>query len=406
MRVEPSALDQLLHPTIDPSAEKLLITRGLAASPGAACGEIVLSPDEAEALKGKGREVILVRIETSPEDIHGMHAAAGILTARGGMTSHAAVVARGMGRPCVCGAGQLRIDYAAGTVTVGKKVLKVGDVITIDGATGEVIEGRVTMRQPELSGDFGTLMGWADKARRLKVRANADTPRDAEQARRFGAEGIGLCRTEHMFFEADRILAMREMICADDENGRRAALAKILPMQRRDFEALFEIMAGLPVTIRLLDPPLHEFLPHARGGAGDGGQGARRAGQAAEGARRGAARVQPDARLPRLPARHPLSRDRRDAGARDLRGGGECGEEDRQAGGAGGDDPAHRLPLGVRCGACRDRADRGGCRCRDEGEDRVSGRHHDRVAARRAAGGGDRGGRCTARSSSRSAPTT
>ena len=262
MRVDPGALDQLLHPTIDPSAEKVLVTTGLPASPGAACGEIVLNPDDAETAKGKGRDVILVRTETSPEDIHGMHAAVGILTARGGMTSHAAVVARGMGRPCVCGAGALRIDYAAGTVTVGKIVLRKGDIITIDGATGEVLKGRVKMRQPELSGDFGTLMGWADRARKLKVRANADTPLDAEQSRRFGAEGIGLCRTEHMFFDESRILAMREMICADDEKGRRAALAKILPMQRQDFESLFKIMAGLPVTIRLLDPPLHEFLPH------------------------------------------------------------------------------------------------------------------------------------------------
>ncbi len=262
MRIEPTALDQLLHPTIDPNAEKDLLTTGLPASPGAASGEIVLSPDEAEQLKSKGRDVILVRTETSPEDIHGMHAATGILTARGGMTSHAAVVARGMGRPCVCGAGALRIDPAAGTVTVGNRVLRKGEIITIDGATGQVLVGRVKMRQPELSGDFGKLMGWADAARKLGVRANADTPLDAEQARRFGAEGIGLCRTEHMFFEADRILAVREMICADDEKGRRAALARILPMQRKDFEALFEIMAGRPVTIRLLDPPLHEFLPH------------------------------------------------------------------------------------------------------------------------------------------------
>ncbi|MGE0626895.1 MAG: pyruvate, phosphate dikinase [Hyphomicrobiaceae bacterium] len=262
MRIDPSALDQLLHPTIDPAAHKTLITTGLAASPGAASGEIVFSPDEVEALKAKGREVILVRIETSPEDIHGMHAAAGILTARGGMTSHAAVVARGMGRPCVCGAGALRIDYQAGTVMVAGRTLAKGDVITIDGSTGEVMHGRVRMRQPELLGDFGNLMQWADAARRLGVRANADTPRDAEQARTFGAEGIGLCRTEHMFFDEDRILAMREMICADAEEGRRAALAKILPMQRKDFEQLFEIMAGRPVTIRLLDPPLHEFLPH------------------------------------------------------------------------------------------------------------------------------------------------
>ena len=263
MRIDASTLDQLLHPTIDPSAHKHVIARGLAASPGAASGEIVFNSDEAEALKAKGHEVILVRVETSPEDIHGMHAAAGILTARGGMTSHAAVVARGMGRPCVCGAGQLRIDAKAGEmIAPGGKVFRAGDVITIDGSTGEVLEGKVRMRQPELSGDFGTLMAWADAARRLGVRANADTPRDAEQARQFGAEGIGLCRTEHMFFETDRILAMREMICAEDEEGRRRALAKILPMQRADFEALFEIMAGLPVTIRLLDPPLHEFLPH------------------------------------------------------------------------------------------------------------------------------------------------
>ena len=263
MRIDASTLDQLLHPTIDPSAHKHIIARGLAASPGAASGEIVFNSDEAEALKAKGREVILVRVETSPEDIHGMHAAAGILTARGGMTSHAAVVARGMGRPCVCGAGQLRIDSKAGQMLApGGKVFRAGDIITIDGSTGEVLEGKVRMRQPELSGDFATLMAWADSVRKLGVRANADTPRDAQQARQFGAEGIGLCRTEHMFFEADRILAMREMICAEDEEGRRHALAKILPMQRADFEALFEIMAGLPVTIRLLDPPLHEFLPH------------------------------------------------------------------------------------------------------------------------------------------------
>jgi pyruvate,orthophosphate dikinase len=262
MRIDPSALDQLLHPTIDPDAEKQIIARGLPASPGAAAGEIVFDPDDAEAARAAGRDAILVRIETSPEDIHGMHAAAGILTTRGGMTSHAAVVARGMGRPCVSGAGSIRIDYKTGTLTVGKTVLRKGDVLTIDGATGDVLLGRVRMRQPELSGDFGKLMEWADAARKLKIRANADTPRDARQARTFGAEGIGLCRTEHMFFEEGRILAMREMICADDEAGRRRALAKILPMQRRDFEELFEIMGGLPVTIRLLDPPLHEFLPH------------------------------------------------------------------------------------------------------------------------------------------------
>ncbi len=261
-RIDAGALDQLLHPTIAPDADRRIVASGLPASPGAAAGEIVFSADDAEAMKAQGRDVILVRIETSPEDIHGMHAAVGILTTRGGMTSHAAVVARGMGRPCVCGASSLRIDYQAGTMIAGREHFKKGDVITIDGATGEVLKGRVAMRQPELSGDFARIMVWADGTRRLGVRANADTPRDARQAREFGAEGIGLCRTEHMFFDADRILAVREMILADDETGRRRALAKILPMQRADFTEMFEIMGGLPVTIRLLDPPLHEFLPH------------------------------------------------------------------------------------------------------------------------------------------------
>jgi pyruvate,orthophosphate dikinase len=260
-RVDPASLDQLLHPTIDPKAERQVIATGLPASPGAASGEIIFSSDEAELLKTQGRKVILVRIETSPEDIHGMHAAAGVLTARGGMTSHAAVVARGMGRPCVSGVGALRIDAEAGTMQVGKRVFKRGDLITIDGGTGQVLNGRAKMRQPELSGAFATLMGWADAERRLRVRANADTPRDVKQARAFGAEGIGLCRTEHMFFDTARILAVRRMILADDENGRRQALDTILPMQRSDFEEIFKIMAGLPVTIRLLDPPLHEFLP-------------------------------------------------------------------------------------------------------------------------------------------------
>jgi pyruvate, orthophosphate dikinase len=261
-RIDPAALDQLLHPTIDPKAERKLIATGLPASPGAASGEIVFSADEAETLKAKDKRVILVRVETSPEDIHGMHAAEGILTTRGGMTSHAAVVARGMGKPCVSGAGVLRIDYAAGSMSVAGQTFKAGDVITIDGSTGEVLAGRVPMIEPALSGEFATLMGWADRVRKLGVRANADTPNDARVALRFGAEGIGLCRTEHMFFDEDRIRAMREMILADDENTRRSALAKLLPMQRADFVELFEIMRGLPVTIRLLDPPLHEFLPH------------------------------------------------------------------------------------------------------------------------------------------------
>lgn len=260
-RINPAQIDQLLHPMLDPDAARTVLTSGLPASPGAASGEVVFDPAEAEKLKAQGRSVILVRIETSPEDIHGMHAAAGILTARGGMTSHAAVVARGMGRPCVSGANGIRIDYRSEVMIIGGVTLRKGDVITIDGSTGEVIEGLAPMRQPELSGDFARLMSWADSVRRMKVRANAETPADAAQARRFGAEGVGLCRTEHMFFEADRILAVRQMIVAEDEAGRRTALEKILPMQRQDFIALFEIMRGLPVTIRLLDPPLHEFLP-------------------------------------------------------------------------------------------------------------------------------------------------
>jgi pyruvate,orthophosphate dikinase len=261
-RVEPASLDQLLHPTIDPKAERRVLATGLPASPGAATGEIVFNSDEAERLKGEGKRVILVRVETSPEDIHGMHAAQGILTTRGGMTSHAAVVARGMGKPCVSGAGGLRVDAAKEIAVAGGVTLKKGDVVTIDGSTGQVLLGAVKMLEPELSGEFGELMGWADAARTMKVRANAETPADARVARQFGAEGVGLCRTEHMFFEGERIVAVREMILADDEVGRRAALAKLLPMQRGDFEQLFEIMAGLPVTIRLLDPPLHEFLPH------------------------------------------------------------------------------------------------------------------------------------------------
>jgi pyruvate,orthophosphate dikinase len=262
LRVDPLSLDQLLHPTIDPKAHRHVIATGLPASPGAATGEITFSSDEAAQLKSDGRKVVLVRVETSPEDIHGMHAAEGILTTRGGMTSHAAVVARGMGKPCVSGAGQIRVDYAAGTMVAGGKTFRKGDYITVDGSTGQVLEGKVDMIEPQLSGEFSTLIGWADKVRKLGVRANADTPTDAKAAVRFGAEGIGLCRTEHMFFEGERIQAVREMILSDDEPSRRTALAKLLPMQRADFVELFEIMDGRPVTIRLLDPPLHEFLPH------------------------------------------------------------------------------------------------------------------------------------------------
>ncbi|MER8834719.1 pyruvate, phosphate dikinase [Mesorhizobium sp. M0909] len=260
-RIDPASLDQLLHPTIDPKAARDIIGVGLPASPGAATGEIVFSSNDAEEAKTQGRKAILVRIETSPEDIHGMHAAEGILTTRGGMTSHAAVVARGMGKPCVSGAGSLRVDYKAGTLMAMGATFRKGDIITIDGGNGQVLRGAVPMLQPELSGDFAAIMEWADGARRMKVRTNAETPLDARMARSFGAEGIGLCRTEHMFFDGDRIVAMREMILADTEKDRRTALAKLLPMQRSDFLELFEIMAGLPVTIRLLDPPLHEFLP-------------------------------------------------------------------------------------------------------------------------------------------------
>ncbi|RDE06723.1 pyruvate, phosphate dikinase [Sphingomonas aracearum] len=262
-RVDPAALDQLLHPTLDPSAQRDVIAKGLPASPGAASGAAVFDSDTAEKRAAAGEAVILIRTETSPEDIHGMHAARGILTARGGMTSHAAVVARGMGRPCVSGAGGISIDAKAKVMRVGGgREVREGDVVTIDGATGEVMAGAVPTVQPELAGDFGTLMEWADKVRRLKVRANAETPLDARTAREFGAEGIGLCRTEHMFFEAERITAVRQMILAEDVDGRKAALERLLPEQRSDFVELFEVMAGLPVTIRLLDPPLHEFLPH------------------------------------------------------------------------------------------------------------------------------------------------
>ncbi|MGB3752689.1 MAG: pyruvate, phosphate dikinase [Parerythrobacter sp.] len=263
LRVDPMALDQLLHPTLDPDAPRDVLTTGLPASPGAACGKIALDADTAERWANEGEKVILVRVETSPEDIHGMHAAQGVLTARGGMTSHAAVVARGMGRPCVSGASALNIDREARTVTIGDRALAEGDILTLDGSKGQVIAGEVATLEPELAGDFATVMEWADGHRRMRVRTNAETPADCRMARQFGAEGIGLCRTEHMFFDAARISAVREMILAEDEVGRRTALAKLLPEQRSDFRAIFEVMVGLPCTIRLLDPPLHEFLPHS-----------------------------------------------------------------------------------------------------------------------------------------------
>jgi pyruvate,orthophosphate dikinase len=262
LRVDPQALDQLLHPTLDPGATRNVVAKGLPASPGAACGKAVFDADTAEQRAAAGDSIILIRIETSPEDIHGMHAARGILTARGGMTSHAAVVARGMGRPCVSGAGSISVDYKNKLMRVGGVEIREGDVITLDGSTGEVMLGEVPTVQPELSGDFGTLMEWADAGRRLRVRTNAETPADCRAARGFGAEGIGLCRTEHMFFDPERITSVRQMILAEDESGRRVALDKLLPEQRSDFAEIFRIMTGLPVTIRLLDPPLHEFLPH------------------------------------------------------------------------------------------------------------------------------------------------
>ena len=264
LRINPQSLDQLLHPTLDPKASKTILTRGLPASPGAACGKVVFSADEAEVRANNGEKILLCRQETSPEDIHGMHASTGIVTSRGGMTSHAAVVARGMGKPCVAGAGELHIDYKAKTSRVQGREIKEGDIITIDGSTGDVILGEVATIQPEMSGEFGILMQWADERRRMDVRANAETPLDARTAIKFGAEGIGLCRTEHMFFDPARIQSVREMIFAVTEEKRRAALAKLLPEQRSDFAQLFEIMDGLPITIRLLDPPLHEFLPHEK----------------------------------------------------------------------------------------------------------------------------------------------
>jgi pyruvate,orthophosphate dikinase len=287
-RVNPASLDQLLHPTLDPKAPRTLFSKGLPASPGAASGVAVFSSDEAEMRAQKGESVVLIRIETSPEDIHGMHAARGIVTTRGGMTSHAAVVARGMGRPCVAGAGGISVDYGAQTLSAGGKTIRAGETITLDGATGEVFVGAVAMVEPKMSGDFATLMGWADEVRRLGVRTNAETPLDAETARKFGAEGIGLCRTEHMFFAPERIGAVRQMIMADDLAGRRAALDKLLPFQRADFTDLFRIMHGLPVTIRLLDPPLHEFLPHQDSELADV---ARASGQDVEQVRRRAAEL-------------------------------------------------------------------------------------------------------------------
>ena len=264
LRIDPKMLDTLLHPTLDPKAKKDVIAKGLPASPGAATGKVTFSADDAEQLKSQGQKSILVRQETSPEDIHGMNAAEGILTCRGGMTSHAAVVARGMGRPCVSGAGTIQIDYEKKLFRVNSREVREGDIITLDGSTGEVMIGEVTTIKPDISGDFSTIMAWADKTRVLKIRANAETPLDSKVARDFGAEGIGLCRTEHMFFDEERILYVRQMILSKNTEDRSKALKNILPFQKKDFVAIFKTMRGLPVTVRLLDPPLHEFLPKSK----------------------------------------------------------------------------------------------------------------------------------------------
>ncbi len=262
-RIDPKTLDTLLHPTLDDKVKKEIIASGLPASPGAASGKVVFTADEAEKLNGMMQDTILVRLETSPEDIHGMHAAKGILTARGGMTSHAAVVARGMGRPCVSGSSEITIDYELKQFKAGDVIIKEGDIITIDGGSGKVMKGLVPTVQPEISGYFSTIMKWADEFRKLKVRTNAETEADSKTAREFGAEGIGLCRTEHMFFDEERILSVRQMILSKSREDRNSALDKLLPHQKEDFKKIFKVMSGLPVTVRLLDPPLHEFLPKA-----------------------------------------------------------------------------------------------------------------------------------------------
>ena len=365
-RIDPGQLDQLLHPMIDPASPVEVAAQGLNASPGAASGEIVLDADTAEERGKAGDDVILVRWETTPDDIHGLIQARGVLTAHGGMTSHAAVVARGMGKPCVAGCEGLSIDARAGTVTIGEHTLNVGDVITIDGGTGRVIVGPVRLVPPAIDENFGTILDWADELRRLRVRANADTPEDAAKAREFGAEGIGLCRTEHMFMAQDRLPIVQEMIMARDEAARRVALDKLLPMQQSDFEGIFEAMAGFPVTIRLLDPPLHEFLPTLEEATSDDDAPADR----------GAARGQPDARHAWLPARAAVAGDLRDAGARDRAGSRSGRGADGRAAARRDHAPARRLPRGARAPARADRARRG-----RGAVGRVPVRHDDRAAA-------------------------
>ncbi len=395
LRCEPAKLDELLHPVFDKKAiaNAQVITKGLPASPGAATGPVVFFAEDAEkVLEKTGQRAILVRIETSPEDLKGMLDAAGILTARGGMTSHAAVVARGMGKCCVSGAGELEIDYKARTIKVNGFTVKEGDWISLNGSTGEVYLGQVATKAADLSGDFGKLMELAGKYSVLKVRANADTPKDARQAFEFGAEGIGLCRTEHMFFEGDRIKAIREMILADDEAGRRVALAKLLPMQRGDFEGLFKAMNGFPVTVRLLDPPLHEFVPHDEKGQRE--MAAEMNVPPSEDRRQGrvAGRVQPHAGPPRLPSGQHLPRNHGDADARHHRGG-----DERQGFGHARTRGDHGSAGGQPQGAALPEADH-----RHDGrtgllgaqrQDRIHGRHDDRSAARGRHGQPDRRGR-------------
>ena len=359
LRIDPGSLDQLLHPTIARSQDMAVLARGMPAAPGAAVGEIAFTSERAQIVANEERPVILVRNETYPEDIHGMHVADGVLTIRGGTTSHAAVVARGLGKPCVTGAGSLRINAETKTLHAAGRVLKEGDPITIDGTSGEVIEGAATLMRPSLTGDFATLMEFADRARRMRVRANAETATDARAARSFGAEGIGLCRTEHMFFEGNQMRAMREMILAADEAGRRAALDKMLPFQRSGFTELFEIMAGLPVMIRLLDPAAARVPAQERGRDRRDGGAARRRGDRHQAPHRGAGGVQPDAGPPRLPARRLLSGDRRDPGAGDLRGRHRGRRDHGRSRGAGDHGAAGQPAKGARLRQGAGRQDRG-----------------------------------------------
>ena len=390
LRVEPTHVDQLLHTRLDPKARVTVLATGLAASPGAAYGKAVFDADRAESLAAKGEKVILVRIETNPDDVHGMIAAQGVLTARGGRTSHAAVVARGMGKPCVAGAETVRVDLAKRQFTAGGTTVKEGEYFTIDGSTGRVIAGQVAMIDPEISGELKQLLRWADTFRRMEVWANGDYPHDAVLAREFGAQGIGLCRTEHMFMEQSRLPVVQRMILAETEKERRAELAKLLPFQREDFNGILKAMKGLPVVIRLIDPPLHEFLPVARGPARRGhhrpgqGRAGEEVGSRRQDARGGApsARAEPHAGVARLPSGADVPRDHRDAGARHHRGVRGAAQGARRR--ASRDhDPAGRHARGAAPhprGTSRRRCEHRARRVEDEG--RLQVRHHDRAAAR------------------------